>query len=157
MHCNVSCCSWLNTFPQCPHVPLLPSLSVTHYCKNHLIGRSLLPLWLTHSSAVVFGRLASPCVQHNLIWTKAYTRQFDVPDFQDSALLTFAFARRRHPAPPSFSAHCSKPEPNKRRNSSATPCLRRSRPSRRRRKRWRSTMKRRRNFSRMSCQGNSCK
>lgn len=138
-----------------------PALTVSHPLlqKNHLIGRSLLPLWLTHSSAVVFGRLASPCVQHNLIRTKAYTRQFDVPDFQDSALLTFAFARcRRHPPPPpSFSADCSKPEPNKRRNSSATPCLRRSRPSRRRRKRWRSTMKRKRNFSLMSCQGNSCK
>lgn len=51
----------------------------------------------------------------------------------------------------------SKQELSRRKNLSATRCLRRSKPSRRRRRPWLSTMRRRRNFSPTNCQGNSCK
>ena len=51
----------------------------------------------------------------------------------------------------------SKQEQSRRKNLSATPFSRRSRPCRRRRRPWRSTMRRRRNFSPTNCQGNSCK
>lgn len=56
-----------------------------------------------------------------------------------------------------FCVSCSKPERSRRKNLSATPCSRRSRPCRRRRRPWRSTMKRRRNFSPTNCRGSSCK
>lgn len=134
-----------------PRVPLLPSLSVTRYCKKSLdraisassLADTLLCRLVSPLCAALFSRI------NQTVWC---AKTFNI--LICSRLPLPAVAIRLSP---SFSAHHSKPEPNKRRNLSATPCLRRSRPSRRRRKPWRSTMKRRRNFSLTSCQGNSCK